>query len=781
MPPGFVVPLFLGSAQSNSVYVQEIGEDDRIKSFEPIETGDTRIMRHDINIVRRLGDLALWAFQTDPDTLLVAEREPLRSLLAPLERQFPPLVRLQAASLFGSPAVAAHIATVNDVLARMAPGSADLWRDLVILLPRIRQAAYDNLKRADGRLRASIDAIDLTSRGINVQIGVPANLIKSAGGEIEFAGWLSPLKPIFTALGIERLSIQERSAVAPTESGAEAVPASGLTIVHCLRDAASRPARKLRDVRHLLHTDLVTPAGALAPASLPGSREIVFLLVEDDPELVGAATEIVKAASTRSSMTGTLIVPRIDEKGLEKRRRQMGSEQRFSALAGHCHWIAFAGEVLEYDYDDLEPADSNPHLDRHTIEVGRWTPHALRACLNAGDAGLAALRALTTATSRFRSLSITSMASRGRDAAAVAARDALNATKRTKHPAISAQLIVLIAFHNRPLGAETHDEIEHAARACNPGAKVVVVEERREDMLKRIRVVAFTTGYQRVVREGYTPPARFLPLVRAGWKVGQPPFPARPSVHAITYARHSYILRFEPELVVTSNDVDEIIRSTQMHHGEVALLVAGIRDEPAVERLLCAGIFCAKIGMPRSFDRFGNAPGAAIRSAHAQLSRPQICERLSHFAGHYVLAGLWQLGNDWQLDGQGIHTQWAVGAYHREPVFEQFELHRMARDGTWFFRGVIRLDPAAPEVARLRYAFGIALDDQGVRRTRIRPVDGEYDIRADVRRRLDERYAPTYGRKRPWSNGPAGATTAQFDLPGLSGSPDQVLKPPQKG
>ncbi|MGE0677726.1 hypothetical protein [Pseudolabrys sp.] len=760
------------TTQSNSLYVQKIGEDDRIKGFELIDIGEALVSPHDFEVIRGPGDLALWAFQMENGTCAIEEREALRSHLMPLERRFLPLVRLQIATLFGTPDVATHIKSANETIAKCGSRSVDLWRDLVILLPRIRQAAYDNLRRPDARLRSSIDAIDLITRDGIAQIGVPVNLVENAGGDREFAAWLSPLKPIFAALGVARLTIQQRSAVTPIPRGPAAIPPSGLAIIHCLRNAGSGPASKLRDVRHLFHADLVAAGRIISPTSVANPREIVFLLIEDDPELISAAIAIAESSAGRSSMTGALIVPRIDEMGTVKYQRSIIGTQRFSKLASHCHWIAFAGAVSEFEDEDLELLGSNPHVKRHTTEVSRWTPHALRACINVGEAGLAALRALTVATSSFRSTSITTMASRGKNAGAIAAHDALSASKRTKHPAVSAQLIVLVAFHNRPLSGETCNEIEHAALACSPEAKIVVVEEHRKEMLKRVRVVAFTAGNQPVAREAYTPPVQLMPLVRAGWRVGPSAHYSPSPIHTIRYAGHSYALRFEPELVVTLDNVDDIVNSTQMHNGEVALLAKAIGDDHAVERLLSSGIFCAKISTPQSFDRFGSAPGAAMRSAHASLNRPQICERLGQLARHYALAGLWGLAYDWQRNGQGIHTQWATGIYHREPDLELFELHRVNQDGTCFFRGIIRLDPTGPAVPRLRYTFGMALDNKGVRLTRMKPIDGEYDVRAENRRLLDERYDRTYGRHRRRSGAQRNAAgddaNAQLGLPGLS-------------
>lgn len=738
MLPGFVVPLFLKSNQDNRLYVQEIDRDYRINAFQHIDVGEALVTPHDSKVILGRGDPALWAFQMEDGSCTIGERETLRTYLAPIERQFSPLVRVQISTLFGTLDVATHIKSANDTIERWGIRSANLWRDLIVLLPRVRQTAHENLQRAHAGLRLDIEAIDLVTRDRTLQIGVPGALIDVAGGEQEFAAWLSPLKPIFSALGVPDLVIQRRSAVSPAAGGPTVQP-RGLTIIHCMRDVEHSPARKLHHARHLFHSDLVAAGSVLSSANVVNPHEIALLLIEDDPEFVSAAAAIAEASASLSSMTGALIVPRSGTAESRGFRDSILGSQRLAELARHCHWVAIAGAISSSEEEEFEPVGSNPHFDRQTVEVCRWTPHALRACLNGGQAGLEALRALRTATSIVRRASITTMASPGESAATVAARDALNASRRAKHPATRAQLIVLVAFHNRSLGGETRNEIEHNAMLCNPQARIIVVEEFREDMKKRVRVVAFTTGSQRIAHEAYNVPAQFMPLVRAGWRVG-PPYIRSPA-HTVFCGGHFYALRFEPELVVRLDDVDDIVASTQMHDGEVALLVRAIEDDKVIERLLSAGIFCARVGSPPSFDRFGSAPGAAMRSAHAGLTRPQICERVGQLARHYALAALWQLTNEWEHVGQSIHAQWAAGLYRREADLERLELHRVTRQGVSFFKGIIRLDPTTHTVPRLRYAFGLALDHKGVRLTKMTPIDGEYDVRAENRRRLRERRA----------------------------------------
>ncbi|MYZ47883.1 hypothetical protein [Propylenella binzhouense] len=768
MPPGFVVPLFVNTAPDNRLYVQQITQDDRIRSFEAIDIGDARVTPYDGGSIRAPGDLALWSFQFEDESCVVDIRPALRATLAKGESRFSPLLRLQIATLFEASDLAAHVGAAHRFLGQIAPRSADLWRDLVILLPRVRKTASGSLKHLDSRLHAAINAIDLETHGDTLRVTVPANLVENAGGESAFARSLSALKPIFAALGIVHLDIQQRSFEAP--SGPLFRP-SGLAIVHCLRESEAAPARKLRGVRHLVQPDIVDSQGVLNRAKLPDPREIVFLLVEDEPEQLRAAALIAQATAGLSSMTAALIVPRIFGKGRQQLHTPIRKTVQVSALGSHCRWVAFCGDVIDYDDDGYEPLGTNPHFDRQISDVARWTPHALRACLRAGQTGVSALHALSNATSESKSASIASAASRGKDAGAVAATAALTASRRTEHPAARAKLIVLVAFHNRAISAQTRDEIEHAARAHNPEAKILVVEEHREDMLKRVRVVAFSTGSRRVARDTYTPPARFMPLVRAGWKVGPSPPRSPWQAHTIIHGGHSYPLRFEPQLVVTEGNVDDIIRSTPMHHGEVALLVQTISDDPAVDRLLTSGIFCAEISSRQSFDRFGHHPGSAIRSAQAGLSRPLICERLSHLTRHFVLSALVDLMIRWQVDGK-TYTHWVASGNESEPTLEQFEMYRVTQDGTCFFKGIIRLDAAETDVPKLRYAFGMALERTGVRLTRLKAVEGEYDVRAEARRRFDDRFDASHGRdhrKRVARSDTASAgADAQLELPGLS-------------
>lgn len=650
---------------------------------------------------------------------------------------------------------------------------AALWRDLIVLLPRVRRAAAAGLPPQSGRLRAAVGEIELVSNGDALEIGVPDELVDHAGSETAFAQSLSGLKPIFAAVGLRPPEIRRRTVSRSTNRGAIPATPRALALVHCLSDPDKGPARRLRDARHLLASQLLAPGGTIDRASLPDLNSLLFLLVEDDDEQVRAATAIAKAAAERNGMIVALMLPQVEAIGPPRLYHQLKRSQRHSDLAAHCRWIAYAGEVV--DYEDPEaplPPVSNRHVEREIDDIGRWAAHALRACVTSGKPGVEALDALNRATAPHRKASISTAASRGDNAAAAAAKAALAASRRSNHPALTAELLILVAFHNRPLDSRTRDEIEHAARAWNAAARVLVVEEHREDMTKRARVVVFTTGRrQRVAREAYTPPARFMPLVRAGWSVGKNGRYAMPAIDTLRYRDCFYALRFEPDLVVSMDQVDAIIRSSAMHYGEVALLVGGIEDANSVERLLSSGIFCAKIGAPQSFDRFGNAPGAAILSAHAGLESAESCTRLSQLARHLALAGLWQLAPDWHMEGRGLHTQWAAGAYQREPQLEEFKRHRKMSDGTVYFRGVVRLDPARSDTPRLRYAFGLALEPAGARLTRMKTLEGEYDVRAAIRQRIDEQYFATYGRKRGERKTRAHADPdvgdRQFALPGL--------------
>lgn len=311
--PGFVVPLFVSGTPDNRLYVQIISAGDRIGRFEPIDIGDAPIVRHDQPTVRALGDPALWAFQFEDGNCAIDERQSLRATVASQERNFSPLLRLQTAALFETDDFAARLSEAHLHLNTIAPRSADLWRDLVILLPRIRRAALAAVKRPTAQIRAAVDAIDILTRGETLTLAVPVNLIEDAGSELVFSQSLSPLQPVLDALGISRLDIQQRELKAPLESQTGVPKPSGLTIVHCLRDLKNAPARKLRDVLHLDRPDLVDDAGVLAPSMLPDSSELIFLLVEEHKEQVRAAKMIAQAATARNTRVAALIIPRIEE------------------------------------------------------------------------------------------------------------------------------------------------------------------------------------------------------------------------------------------------------------------------------------------------------------------------------------------------------------------------------------------------------------------------------------------------------------------------------------
>lgn len=769
--PGFVVPLFVSTAPDNRLYTQVISSDDHIRSFEVVDIGDVAITRHSQNAVRTPGEPALWAFQFQDGTCSIESRSSLRSTIIEQEHYFAPLLRVQVAAFFETDDLAARLGDAHAYLTQTAPRSAGLWRDLVILLPRIRRAVTAAANRPTAQIYSSIGTVDIISHGETLTIAVPASLIETMGGELAFSKVLSPLEPVFNALGIRRLDIQQRAIAVPVQPQVAALPPSGLTLVHCLRDVQHAPARKLREVRHLNPTDLVDDNGTLDRAKLPAGRDLVLLLVEDHEEQVRAATVIAQAMTGRSEMTAALIIPRSEELDGQRLYRPIRQTDAMSALASHCRWVAYASDVIDYDDDLSEPLASNPHYDRQIDDVARWTPHALRACVNADVYGNAALRALGSATARFGSCSVSSASSRGKDAADAAATAALTASRRTRHPAVSAQLIVLVVFHHGTLDGNRRDEVERAAFACNPEAKIMVVEEYREIMFKRVRVVAITTGHHRPTGPAYTPPARLMPLVRAGWRIEPTPYLAHWQFNTVAHNGFSYVLRFEPDLTVSADNIDEIIATTSMHHGEVALLVKAIAEESLVKRLLSAGIFCGVIRQRHTFERFGPAPGVAIRAALAGMSRSEIASRLHHFAGDYVVAGLWRLIPHWQRHGQSLYSQWMEGDYGKKPILDQFELYRVTQDENWFFRGVVKLTPKKPNVPPLSYAFGFALEDKGLRLTRLKPLAGESDIRADALRRFEERYYKQnrrhFGKSASTRVNPPEQTSIQWTFPGL--------------
>jgi hypothetical protein len=395
--------------------------------------------------------------------------------------------------------------------------------------------------------------------------------------------------------------------------------------------------------------------------------------------------------------------------------------------------------------------------------------------LNAGEPGSRALKRLHRRAKGPKFGSVTSATARGEDAIEQATRAALAASNGSACPASTARELVFVAFHNRPLEARTRELIESCARGWNPSADLTVVEEARPGMKKRARVVAFARRRQ-PINKPWVPPRHLMPLVQAGWAIGARASDAPELDYAISREAARYTVRLESELVLDLENAEEIVRSTPMHQGEVALLVKAVADSRAQERLLSAGIFCATVDEPEMLDKYGDVPGAAIQSALTTLDRSQICDRVRRYVGDYVLTGLWSLSGDWLFVGEGVYAQWRAGTYQRAPVLEQLQLHRVANDGTYYFRGIIRLESTTKEVPRLRYRFGVALDDSGLRPTRLEPVDAEYDVKAEMKARVEALREKHVGRQTQLHAAIDTGAAQQLSLPNLVRSGDRLPK-----
>ena len=495
------------------------------------------------------------------------------------------------------------------------------------------------------------------------------------------------------------------------------------------------------------------------------------MLVEDTPAAIETASTIVAALERDNILIGTLVIPTTSEVG---RSDNSGEDpdysRRFDNISHASRWLAFAGNDVTDPNVEAAEAELNSHEQHNLTQVVRWVPHAIRALLQVGQRGHRAIRLLHRAMAIHKAASVTTMASRGDDAAETATRAALASSKRSSCPASTASQLILVTFHNRPPQAQTRTRVENCARAWNPNAEVVVVEEIREDMTKRVRVVAFARGPRRTIGRAWIPPLHLLPLTRAGWKVG-PRIHRDPSAGiAISKGATRYVLRIESELVVDLQNVDELERSTPMHECEVAILVKAVADPRAQVRLLTAGIFCVAVNQPGMLDRYGDSPGVAIRSALASFDRSEICKRLGHYVGDFVLKGLWRLSEPWGPDGDGVYGRWRAGMYERAPVLEQLQLHRVGSDETWYFRGIIRLESTVDHVPRLRYRFGVALDRQGLRGTRLESIEGEHDVKAEMKARIevDRRRRSTHQGHPPSVK--LSSFTHQLSLPDLGGS-----------
>ena len=269
MSPGFVLPVFVNRHGGNHLYVQEIASEDRIAHFEPINIGQHDVHQHDAGVERRAGEPALWAFQFSEAQCLIAERNALRPALEAVRDEVSPLLRLQMASLYDEEALPEHVATAHRSIAAIAPRSADLWRDLIILLPRIRRALLVAQNRRGGTLQAEVGNINIHTIDDQLYVETSRLLVESLGGEEAVRGLLSPFQALFTALGIKRIAIQERNEAVSEGLTAGSLALAALAIIGCISNGHPLGPGKLRNVRYIDPHQLLDEQGNVFRDRLP--------------------------------------------------------------------------------------------------------------------------------------------------------------------------------------------------------------------------------------------------------------------------------------------------------------------------------------------------------------------------------------------------------------------------------------------------------------------------------------------------------------------------------
>lgn len=145
--PGFALPI-LRSPRSNSDLTQIAGNDGCVASFRQIEHP---AVEYDDDLMREvaIATQALYAYAFPGEPPFFADRAELADWLsARLDDIDDPMLRLQASEFCGLPdEVREDMRRSYAHLSRIAPKSADAWRDVVILPPRVREAVGGALQR----------------------------------------------------------------------------------------------------------------------------------------------------------------------------------------------------------------------------------------------------------------------------------------------------------------------------------------------------------------------------------------------------------------------------------------------------------------------------------------------------------------------------------------------------------------------------------------------------------------------------------------------------------
>ena len=387
--------MFSDTARGNHLYVQKIGPGDVVERFERLEIGAHAVTAYDENVSVSPEDTALWGFQFDSQDCLIARREALRARLEALDADLPPMLRLQVARVLGNPDLVGLIESAHASLRNMSAAAADLWRDLVILLPEIRQALRLGLSRPGVRLRSAIADLVLQTSGDQLTVRASPFLIESFGSADDLTQALKPLERLFFSLGIATVSVESREFAMRKEFDEAPQRAHALTIITIGSTVQSGALAARSDgIAHLPIDHVLDAAGKVMRSGVSLIDEAVLIVVEDHPDHLKAATTLSASLASKRPYLGAIVV-RGDRMSREVTRYPKAEdlENRFYSLSRTSRWLAVTGGAYSGGgpYAATRSATVSPLVNNTPSHVVKWVAQALAACLRAGVAGREAL------------------------------------------------------------------------------------------------------------------------------------------------------------------------------------------------------------------------------------------------------------------------------------------------------------------------------------------------------------------------------------------------------
>lgn len=713
--PAFVVPVFT-SERSNRLFVQQIDPDDRIAAFHALDLGEHELRRCNDSRTVEVGAPALWAFQHDDERCVIEPRYRLGQEIEAVDLTALPVLGLQVARFLGRDVVPA-IGRCYRHLAALSAATAQAWRDLVILTPELRRSLGQLLSGLPVAQR-DIASLLASVQGDRLDLHMTARLIEALGGEALVQEAVRGHAGLFAELEVARLSIREtaeRDVGAQQDRPIRPHPKISLIAIGSIAGNVASSAAKSAGIKFIPGDRVFTDEGKLRPSVGAEAGAFFVVVAEEDDKSISSTLRLIQSLVGRHSHAGAIIIRKTNSRSGEGEDRSLDLEERFEELARSSHWLAFVGGAALLRGGRVGPVRGAEPLNTSPSNLLKWGMNAMAAAV-ASPEGRSLLELLFKKRRTPKLAAIGSGASSASRAASIAAEAAFISLAKAR-PHLDRPSALGVAIFR---GAKTPDtvaaDVAEIVRQRAPGVETSMIEVVRPGLGATVRVVLLGRG-NIGLEESWRGPSHLVEFEDKGWRYGH----HLPEIDVldvlISKGEAEFALRSELEREVLSfADADEIIGSTPMYRGPVALLLNTKPAAEVVRYLLTAGIFCVVRGEVEALESYGPRPFAAMRDELLTLTRPEACHHLRFVIRDLVWVEL-------SIDRRRIFSvdaAWLDESYPDQVQVDVLELYRITDSKTLFFRGHCTATPYAEQKGNsVELSFWLTMDDEGIRVTRM--------------------------------------------------------------